>query len=82
MKISDFLSPADVTVDIHASNKGRLLRDLATKAAVTLNLSADNIATARGARVYGDRGWRCHSAREDQRDNETLWSPGEAEAAN
>jgi nitrogen PTS system EIIA component len=45
MKISDLLSPADVIVDTHASNKGRLLRDLATKAAVTLNLPADHIAT-------------------------------------
>jgi nitrogen PTS system EIIA component len=44
MKISDFLSPADVTVDSYASDKGRLLRDLATKAAVTLNLPADHIA--------------------------------------
>jgi PTS system nitrogen regulatory IIA component len=45
MKISDFLAPADVTVDIRASNKGQLLRDLATKAAVTLSLPADHIAT-------------------------------------
>jgi PTS system nitrogen regulatory IIA component len=45
MKISDFLSPANVTVDIHASNKGLLLRDLATKAAGTLNLPADHIAS-------------------------------------
>jgi PTS system nitrogen regulatory IIA component len=45
MKISDFLSPANVTVDIHASNKGRLLRDMATKDAVTLNLPADHIAS-------------------------------------
>ena len=45
MKISDFLSPADVTVDIHASNKGRLLQDLAAKAAGTLNLSAEHLAS-------------------------------------
>jgi PTS system nitrogen regulatory IIA component len=45
MKISDFLSPADVTVDIHATNKGQLLRDLATKAAGTRSLSANQIAS-------------------------------------
>ena len=39
MKISDFLSPADVTADFHASNKVRLLRDLAAKAALALNAS-------------------------------------------
>jgi P27 family predicted phage terminase small subunit len=48
MKISDFLSPADVTVDIDASNKSRLLQDLAAKAAGTLNLSA-------GARTVWER---------------------------
>jgi PTS system nitrogen regulatory IIA component len=45
MKISDFLSPADVAVDLHAPNKERLLRNLATKAGVALNLPADHIAT-------------------------------------
>jgi PTS system nitrogen regulatory IIA component len=44
MKISDFLSPADVTVGLHAPNKERLLRDLATKAGLALNLPADRIA--------------------------------------
>ncbi len=45
MKISEFLSPADVTVDICASNKSRLLQDLAAKAAGTLNLSAEHLAS-------------------------------------
>jgi nitrogen PTS system EIIA component len=45
MKISDFLSPADVTVDLYAPNKERLLRDLATKAGVALNLPTDYIAS-------------------------------------
>jgi nitrogen PTS system EIIA component len=45
MKISDFLSPADVTVETYASNKGRLLQDLATKAAGRLNLSAEHLTS-------------------------------------
>jgi PTS system nitrogen regulatory IIA component len=45
MKISDFLSPADVTVDIHASNKDWLLGELATRAAATINLPADHIVS-------------------------------------
>ncbi len=44
MRISDFLSPADVTVDMRASNKEQLLRDMAAKAAVTLNLPEEHIA--------------------------------------
>ena len=45
MKISDFLSPADVMVDIRASDKRQLLQELARNAAARLNLSADLIAT-------------------------------------
>ena len=45
MKISDFLSPTNVAVDVHASNKDQLLRYLATKAAVLLKLPADHVAT-------------------------------------
>jgi PTS system nitrogen regulatory IIA component len=44
MKISDFLSPADVVVDVRASNKHQLLQELARKAAVALNLPADRVA--------------------------------------
>ena len=43
MKISDFLSPADVMVDVRASDKRQLLQELARKAASTLNLPADNV---------------------------------------
>jgi PTS system nitrogen regulatory IIA component len=46
MKISDFLSPADVMVDVHASHKRQLLQELAQKAASALNLPADHIASA------------------------------------
>ena len=45
MKISDFLSPVDVLVDVRASDKRQLLRDLARKAASTLNLSADIVGS-------------------------------------
>jgi nitrogen PTS system EIIA component len=33
MKISDFLSPADVMIDVRANDKSRLLRELSDKAA-------------------------------------------------
>jgi PTS system nitrogen regulatory IIA component len=45
MKISDFLSPADVIIDVRASNKQQLLRDLAHKAAAGLGLPADDVAS-------------------------------------
>jgi PTS system nitrogen regulatory IIA component len=44
MKISDLLSPADVMIDVRASNKPRLLQEFAAKAAETLGLHADRIA--------------------------------------
>ena len=46
MRISDFLSLADVTVDIRASDKRQLLRALALKCALALKLPADPIASA------------------------------------
>lgn len=45
MKISDFLSPADVLADIRAPHKRQLLQELARKAAPGLNLPADVIAS-------------------------------------
>ena len=45
MKISDFLSPSDTMVDVRASKKSQLLQELAQKAASTLNLPADDIAS-------------------------------------
>ncbi len=44
MKISDLLSPANVMVDVRASDKGQLLRDLAAVAAAALQLPAELIA--------------------------------------
>ena len=44
MKISDLLSPADVMIDVRASNKPRLLQEFAAKAAESLGLHADRIA--------------------------------------
>jgi nitrogen PTS system EIIA component len=45
MKISDFLSPADAMVDVRASDKLQLLRELAHKAASTLNLPAADVTS-------------------------------------
>ena len=44
MKISDLLSPSDVMIDVRASTKPLLLRDLAAKAAAGLGLSVDDVA--------------------------------------
>ena len=44
MKISDLLLPADVMIDVRASNKPRLLQEFAAKAAESLGLHADRIA--------------------------------------
>jgi len=45
MKISDLLSPADVVIDVRAANKRLLLQELAGKAADTLGLSGDEVAS-------------------------------------
>jgi len=45
MKIKDFLSASDVALDVRASDKASLLRDLAARAATALNLSADAVAS-------------------------------------
>ena len=45
MDIKDFLSPANALVDVRVSDKARLLQDLAHRAAATLNLPADRIAS-------------------------------------
>jgi nitrogen PTS system EIIA component len=44
MNISDLLSPADVMIDVRASNKQRLLQELAAKAAGKLGLPVDQVA--------------------------------------
>jgi PTS system nitrogen regulatory IIA component len=46
MKISDLLSPADVMIDVRASNKRQLLQELAAKAAGGAGLAADLVASA------------------------------------
>ena len=45
MKISDLLSPADVVIDVRASNKRLLLQELAAKAAASLGLDVDQVAS-------------------------------------
>jgi len=46
MKIKAFLLPDCVTVDVRASDKNRLLRELAQRAAAMLHLPAEEIAAA------------------------------------
>jgi PTS system nitrogen regulatory IIA component len=46
MNINDFLSPESVILDLRASDKAGLLRALAGRAAETLGISADRIASA------------------------------------
>ena len=43
MKISDFLSPTQVMIDVKASDKSRLLEQLSTEAAVETGLAADEV---------------------------------------
>jgi PTS system nitrogen regulatory IIA component len=45
MKISDLLSPTDVMNDVRASQKGLLLQELAAKAAASLGLPVDQVAS-------------------------------------
>jgi PTS system nitrogen regulatory IIA component len=45
MKINDFLSPADVMLDVKPANKGELLRLLSTRAAAGAGLDADEVVT-------------------------------------
>ena len=44
MKISDFLSPAHVMLDVRASDKGRLLHQLSTQAAAEVGLDAAEVS--------------------------------------
>jgi PTS system nitrogen regulatory IIA component len=44
MKVADLLSPADVAIDVRASDKPALLRDLAARAAASLDISANALA--------------------------------------
>jgi PTS system nitrogen regulatory IIA component len=44
MKIPDLLSPADVMIDVRTPDKNALLRELAARAASSLNLRVDQVA--------------------------------------
>jgi PTS system nitrogen regulatory IIA component len=46
MEIGEFLNPSEVTVDVRASDKARLLKELARQAAAKLNLASDGVADA------------------------------------
>jgi len=46
MKISDFLAPSHVQIDLRASDKAQLMRELAQRAAGPAGLSADTIIAA------------------------------------
>jgi PTS system nitrogen regulatory IIA component len=46
MEIKEFLSPTDAVIDVRASDKARLLRDLARRAAASLGLPEESIAEA------------------------------------
>ena len=44
MKIKDFLSPTDVMIDVRATDKVALLKELAARAASALDLPVDGVA--------------------------------------
>jgi PTS system nitrogen regulatory IIA component len=46
MKISDFLSPADVALDVRAGDKSRLLQQLSAQAASELGLNVAEVSSA------------------------------------
>jgi PTS system nitrogen regulatory IIA component len=45
MKTSDLLAPADVMIDVRALNKGQLLQEFATRAAASLGLPVEQVAS-------------------------------------
>jgi PTS system nitrogen regulatory IIA component len=45
MKVSDLLAPIDVMIDVRVSNKRMLLEEFAARAASSLGLSADRVAS-------------------------------------
>jgi PTS system nitrogen regulatory IIA component len=46
MKISDFLSPTDVALDVRAGDKLRLLQHLSAQAATELSLNVEEVSSA------------------------------------
>lgn len=46
MKISEFVSPADVTIDLRADSKAQLLRELAARAAAAAQLPVEDVIAA------------------------------------
>ncbi len=45
MKISDLLAPKDVLIDVRASNKRQLLQELSARAAASMGMPVDGIAS-------------------------------------
>jgi hypothetical protein len=50
MKISDFLSPAHVMIDVRSSDKNRLLEQLSTQVAAEVGLDSDEVVREPNAR--------------------------------
>ena len=69
MKISDFLLPAQIMIDVKASDKGRLLEQLSTEAAAQTGLAADEVVRASQA---SGRHSRCSPASGTARFNHRL----------
>jgi len=46
MKISEFVSPSDVAVDVRADNKQQLLREMSARVAAAAGLKAEDVAAA------------------------------------
>src|ERR1700680_771939 len=44
MEITQFLSPADIMIDVHASDKTRLLRRLSAQAASAIGFDSDEVS--------------------------------------
>jgi hypothetical protein len=44
MEITQFLSPADIMIDVHASDKTRLLQRLSAQAASAIGLDSDEVS--------------------------------------
>jgi nitrogen PTS system EIIA component len=44
MEIREFLSPADIMIDVRASDKTRLLQQLSAQAAIALGLDSDEVS--------------------------------------
>ena len=83
MNIRDFLSAADVAIDVRATDKAGLLKELAARSAASLNLPAAMVIErdreARRARLHRHRPRRRHPACAPARGQETVCAAGTAE---